>query len=329
MERTLGDVAEVPGVTETLVAGAKGAILASTVPASFDARARMNRAPTFNRTLERPRVSRRRRPSDFDLTSENGRPAVRHLREGALVTLCPPATNGPLLDLTANVVSRKVQDMLKESAPAAPPATAVAVEASAQPSMPARGDMQASAAAILNAAREHENVLRVMGEIAVHMRWPSAGTLLPALAVESTVLEMAARGAQALQVKALMGSLGWKEKQRSNAFYGTKRLRFGHPPSSTGLEVFLDNLFSYHLLESGSQLHLDERPPASGRSPLGQTPGPQGRRDGSEANLRPSDRPRARRSRPVAVHRCGSHRLDMRRRLGLVQDGDHELGEGR
>jgi hypothetical protein len=61
---------------------------------------------------------------DIDLLYESGRLVVKNLGDGCLVIQCSQSINVPLLNLTANVVARKLQERIKGKAPAAAPEAA-------------------------------------------------------------------------------------------------------------------------------------------------------------------------------------------------------------
>lgn len=137
MERLLQEIHGVVGVTGAFVTGPDGELLASTMPADFDAKVFSLVARTFTRTFEGLRMARRRKVTEMDLVFDGGRLIAKNLAHGCLVILCAPTINVPLLNLTANVIARKVAQQLKPTE-AAPPK---AVEAPAAPAAAAARDV--------------------------------------------------------------------------------------------------------------------------------------------------------------------------------------------
>lgn len=267
MEKLLQDISGVVGVTGAIVCDPQGEILASTLPGAFDPGMLGSVSTTFGRTLEALRTARRRKVSEIDLVYSSGRLVVKSAGEGFVVILCVPNINVPLLNLTANVVVRKIQEQLKERAGGAAPGkaaaapAAVAPAAAAEPAAPAAeahkpGDREALA--LIAAARERKAILRAMGDVAVRLRAPIASRLIASQPEEERLVQLAARGGQSRVIQELAAQMGYEPNARFNTLHGAERLRFSRASDQLYLEVFLDGLNSFHRLEFGSRLHLDE-----------------------------------------------------------------------
>jgi predicted regulator of Ras-like GTPase activity (Roadblock/LC7/MglB family) len=272
MEKLLLDINGVTGVIGSYVCGPEGEVLASTLPAVFDSGMLSTVGRTFARTMEALRVARRRKINEMDIVYDGGRLVVKNVSTGCLVILCVPNMNVPLLNLTANVVARKVQEHLKgregggeKKAPPAEivqPMPATPVEAVVAPAAPPAamlgGVRESTAQAIVAAARDQKVALRVMGRAAIFLRCPSATRIAAPVEGQEDLLEMAGRGGQGGKLDGILASLGFEADRRFNTLFGSERLRYIHPGSKIFLEIFLANLVSYHRLELGSRLHLDE-----------------------------------------------------------------------
>jgi predicted regulator of Ras-like GTPase activity (Roadblock/LC7/MglB family) len=272
METLLLDINGVTGVTGAYVCGPEGEVLASTLPAAFDGGMLSSVGRTFSRTLEALRVARRRKVNEMDIVYDGGRLVVKNLSAGCLVILCVPNINVPLLNLTANVVARKIQERLKARegegegvvSPVAPvqPIPAAPAEPVAAPSAPPAatvgGVRESKAQAIVAATRGQKVILRAMGRAAIFLRCPSAGRIASPVEGEEDLLEMAGRAGQGAKIDSIVASLGFEADRRFNTLFGAERLRYIHPDPRIFLEIFLDNLVSYHRLELGARLHLDE-----------------------------------------------------------------------
>jgi predicted regulator of Ras-like GTPase activity (Roadblock/LC7/MglB family) len=287
----LQDLAGVVGVYGACVVNGDGKILASNLAPEIPAASIETVGRTFTRTLEALRVARRRKVQDVDLLYEGGRLVVKNLGEGCLIIYCTPGINVPLLNLTANVVARKIQERMKAKTPtaveappvAAPPSSApVAVEAApSSVASPAVAESPPAPAAVAPAAapevvispptskaasaalglvekgREHKLILRVMGELAMRLRSPAAGRI-PQAPETADMIELAMRGNQRRQVEQLLVAEGFVANTMFNALQGSQRMRFANPANNLFVELFLDGMISYHRLEFGPRLHLDE-----------------------------------------------------------------------
>ncbi len=265
MDDLLHELDDIVGVQGACVFGGDGAILASTLPEGIPAESLHAVGRTFTRTLEALRVARRRKVSDADLLYESGRLVVKNLADGCMLIQCTPTINVPLLNLTANVVARKVNERMKGKAPAAAsaPAAEALVAPTATPTAPVASPMAAGtplqrmALDLVEKARAAKATLRVMGKGAVRMRSPSASRLAPG-ADEENLIQFGVRGNQTRHLEKLLEAEAYLSDRRFNALFGRERMRFGQPETKVLVEIFLDALISYHRLEFGSRLHIDE-----------------------------------------------------------------------
>jgi len=115
MQDILKDMSAAVGVTGCFVCDPDGRVLASTLPAIFDSEVVSAVAKTISQTTAGLVTARRRKIQEIDLLFSAGRLIVRPLRGGSLCLLCTRNINVPLLDLTANVATRKLTEVMKES----------------------------------------------------------------------------------------------------------------------------------------------------------------------------------------------------------------------
>ncbi len=263
MEQMLQDLAGVVGVRGAFVYADKGGLLASTLSEGFDPARLPEVGKTFTRTFEALKAARRRKVHELDLMYAEGRLVVKNLGAACLVVLCVPNINVPLLNLTANVVARRLQESLKarEATPLERKLTgaqpAPVSEAPVLEVVPSSAIEQAGLDIVLRARAEKVS-LRLMGEMAIRLRCPALAAAEPAPSQEEGVLELAGRTAQARQIEILLAALGYIPDRRFNALFGHDRLRYAHPETRQLLEIYLDGVQSFHRLEFGDRLHLDE-----------------------------------------------------------------------
>lgn len=264
MRNYLEEINGVIGVTGSLLCSPDGTLIASVLPEAISEETLLVVSRTLAKTLDGLRLARHRKVTEMDLAYESGRLVVKNLGEGYLIILCTPNINVSLLNLTANPVVKRMQEALKAGgAPSKktagpptpePPAQAVtpAPPAVAVPS-PLAPRLQA-ALDIVRAGRESRVVMRVMGEGALRIRCPSVADK-PTRPEEEDTVQLAARSGQ--PVDATLKRLGYVGDSRFNTLFGSERMRFAHPQTRLYVEIFYDHLASYHRLEIGSRLHLD------------------------------------------------------------------------
>ena len=263
MESLLSDVNAAIGVTGSFIGDRKGRILFRALPSVYDAGSLETVARTMMQTFTGLETARRRKVGDIDMLFREGRLIMKPFAEGCLGILCVPRINVALLNLTANVAVRKIHDELKTQAEAqaeavAPSPAAPAPTAAPAPAAPIRAGSPREAAALdlVQAARERNLVLRVMGDTAVRLRCPTASAF-PATE-EDEIIEFAARGRQSADVVRMMKDRGINPETRFNTLHGSERLRFVDPKATLPMEVFLNAIEAYHRIELADRLQLEE-----------------------------------------------------------------------
>jgi len=122
MDSILKDINAVPGVTGCYVCDGEGHILGSAMPAHFDQSTLATIGRTIVQTVSGLESLRRRKVGDLVFVFQQGSVIVKNLGESCLFILCSRNINVPLLNLTANLVAKKLTERLKAVAP--PPAAA-------------------------------------------------------------------------------------------------------------------------------------------------------------------------------------------------------------
>ena len=118
MKSILEDISAVVGVTGCFICNGEGQVLASAMPDLFDETILSTVARTMAQTMAGLATARRRKASDIDLIYHQGRLIAKNVGEGCLCILCARNINVPLLNLTANLGSRKLTEILKALGPA-------------------------------------------------------------------------------------------------------------------------------------------------------------------------------------------------------------------
>ncbi len=137
MENYLKEINAVLGVAGSFICLTDGRIAASALPDQFDASSVNATAHVASQTFQALETTGQR-VNEVDLVYDKGRLIVKNLRGGALAILCSRSVSLPLLNLTANVVVKKLTTELKPPkssapAPAARPVPAPAAKPIAPP----------------------------------------------------------------------------------------------------------------------------------------------------------------------------------------------------
>lgn len=114
METILRDINAVVGVTGSFICDKDGEVLARLLPDIFDENLVSSVGRTMVQTIAGLKIARRRKVGDIDLLYDQGRLIVKSLGEGCLCILCVRRINVPLLNLTANVAVKKLEQGIKE-----------------------------------------------------------------------------------------------------------------------------------------------------------------------------------------------------------------------
>lgn len=124
MQELLREIESVVGVRGAFLCSPEGEILASTLEGEADPGTITAVGRTLNRTIEGLRLARRRKVQELDLVFDRGRLVVKNLPEGCLVIECTPNMNVPLLNMTVNLVVRKLPQYVREASAAPRPSAA-------------------------------------------------------------------------------------------------------------------------------------------------------------------------------------------------------------
>ncbi|MGA2112259.1 MAG: roadblock/LC7 domain-containing protein [Anaerolineales bacterium] len=268
MRNYLEEINGVVGVTGSFLCRSDGSLIDTVLPEALSEETLLSVSRTLAKTLEGLRLARHRKVTEMDLAYESGRLVVKNLGETYLIILCTPNINVSLLNLTANLVVKKMQEALKASGIPSP--KAASSNLAPQPELPTQPVAVAAptvavtaprplrlqaALDIVTAARGSRVVLRVMGEGALRLRCPSVADK-PSRPEEEDTVELAARSGQS--VEGILKSLGYIGDSRFNTLFGSDRMRFAHPQTRVYVEIYYDHVASYHRLEIGSRVHLDD-----------------------------------------------------------------------
>ena len=128
METILKDINAVVGVTGSFVCDDEGQVMAKLMPQVFDDNLLSPVGRTMAQTIAGLKIAQRRKVGDIDLLYDEGRLIFKSVGEGCLCILCVKRINVPLLNMTANVAVKKLEEKLKGAKPV--------VIASAEPQKP-------------------------------------------------------------------------------------------------------------------------------------------------------------------------------------------------
>jgi predicted regulator of Ras-like GTPase activity (Roadblock/LC7/MglB family) len=156
MESILKDITAVVGVTGCFVCNSEGQVLASALPELFDETILSTVGQTTAQTVAGLATARRRKVGDMDLLYREGRVITKNLGKNCLCILCVRNINVPLLNLTANLATRKLTERLK-----APSLAKTEVKAPSRPRVPSKLTVDGT----FFAQMEHE-LTKVMGPVA-------------------------------------------------------------------------------------------------------------------------------------------------------------------
>jgi predicted regulator of Ras-like GTPase activity (Roadblock/LC7/MglB family) len=117
METILKDINAVVGVTGSFVCDGEGQIVAKLMPNVFDDSLLSPVGRTIAQTIAGLKIAQRCKIGDIDLVYDGGRVIVKSVDEGCLCILCVKRVNAPLLNLTVNVVAKKLEEKFKEPPP--------------------------------------------------------------------------------------------------------------------------------------------------------------------------------------------------------------------
>lgn len=253
METLLKEINAVLGVVGSFVCSSEGGIAAQAVPESISPGELATAARLVSQTFHALETSGHR-VNEADLVYRQGRLVVKNLRGGLLVILCARHINLPLLNLTANVVAKKLAAQIrpkaeagKPPAPAAPP-TGPESAGPLAPSIPALvSELTAEACRIVEQAARRGLHLKMMNFAGLWIACPGSRAVLAP--PEDRQIALAGLSAESKGIDALCRELGYESNQWANTLYGNQRLNFGDPSRLLLVEVFLDRYEQYHRLD--------------------------------------------------------------------------------
>ena len=123
MEAILRDINAMNGVLGSFVCDEEGKTLARAVPAIYDDEMLARAGRTAAQTTTGLWMAKQRAVGEIDLLFADGRLIVKGLDSACLCILCTPRLNLPLLNMTANVAVKKLQQAISvaKQRTAAPP----------------------------------------------------------------------------------------------------------------------------------------------------------------------------------------------------------------
>ena len=111
-------------------------------------------------------------------------------------------------------------------------------------------NMRAECERILEAARQQNVLLRVIGGMAVRLHCPDASSL-PALAREYGDLDFVTAAPDDQRMRAFFESIGFQANARFNALQGATRMIFDSSESDWHIDVFIDKFHMCHDIKFG------------------------------------------------------------------------------
>ena len=123
METILKDINAMSGVLGSFVCDEEGKTLARALPDIYDGEMLAQAARTAAQTTAGLWMAKQRAVGEIDLLFSGGRLIVKGLDSACLCILCTPRLNLPLLNMTANVAVKKLQQAISDARlrSAAPP----------------------------------------------------------------------------------------------------------------------------------------------------------------------------------------------------------------
>ena len=289
MENYLKEINSVLGVAGSFVCLADGSIAAKALPDAFDPPSVETAARAATQTFDALDGSGQR-IVEADLVYAQGRVVMKNLRGGILLIVCARTINIPLLNLTANVVAKKIAAELKpKTAPVPKPAAeragptaavgapspAPAPQALVAPSLatpavppvhaamqitpvpateiapsPLYLELEQETRRLQAAARNSRITLCAMDPIAL---WECcAETRQWVSQPQKRHIDFCAPLEQAPIITRLFDQLGYELNQRFNSVHSNERLHFDDLPRYLSADIYLDTFAMYH--------HFDLRP---------------------------------------------------------------------
>jgi hypothetical protein len=111
--------------------------------------------------------------------------------------------------------------------------------------------------AIIEAARQKQIELRLLGATAIYYRCPNSGNLTQVMNRALTDLDFMTLSKYVRHIPDLFASLGLEENERVNALYGLRRQIYVDPKNGRHVDVFVDKLAFCHQIDLTRRLDLD------------------------------------------------------------------------
>jgi hypothetical protein len=110
---------------------------------------------------------------------------------------------------------------------------------------------------IIQAAKQKEIALRLMGATAIYYRCPKSRNITNALNRPLTDLDFMTLSKYIRHIPDLFLNLGFEENERVNALYGLRRQIYTDPKKGRHVDVFVDRLTFCHELDLTRRLEID------------------------------------------------------------------------
>lgn len=120
-----------------------------------------------------------------------------------------------------------------------------------------RHALEGEVARVVGAVDQRGRVIRVLGSIAVTLRCPSAGLLLPGFNRTYADIDFVAYGRDARDIASAIGGLGYVEDREIYIFSEGRRAIFDHPAADIHIDVFYDRLEFCHVIPLAGRLEAD------------------------------------------------------------------------
>lgn len=284
METTLREINSVLGVIGSFVCANDGSITVHAVPDRVSEESLKLVGRVAGQTFQALDASGQR-ATELDLQFSQERLILKTLRGGILAILCVRNINLPLLNLTANVATKKIAADLKSvklthpsepvarapqaapaqpaapapsptppptpiaSAPAPSSASPMAAEpvVTVPPTPPIYDELAREVDRVLQEARSFRIDLRVLDSLAIWLCTSSTRRLL--VPPEKREIVFAGRALQSDAIDLLFEQLRYKTDRRTNALYGNRRLFYTRMDCDQTAQVILDTFAMYHRLD--------------------------------------------------------------------------------
>jgi hypothetical protein len=113
------------------------------------------------------------------------------------------------------------------------------------------------AVAIIEAAKQKQIELRLLGATAIYYRCPNSRDLTHVMSRALTDLDFMTLSKYVRHIPDLFASLGLQENERVNALYGLRRQIYVDPKNGRHVDVFVDKLVFCHQIDLTRRLNLD------------------------------------------------------------------------